>query len=67
MLRIPKWYHLWRIPEDSYIDEPGKGKSHHTSEFNRGYDQDSKHAKVMLPQVKEAAIQKALMMAEMVL
>jgi hypothetical protein len=25
-------------PEDRYIDEPGKGKSHHTSEFNRGYD-----------------------------
>ena len=25
-------------PEDRYINEPGKGKSHHTSEFNRGYD-----------------------------
>jgi hypothetical protein len=25
-------------PDDRYINEPGKGRSHHTSDFNRGYD-----------------------------
>jgi hypothetical protein len=25
-------------PEDRYINDPGEEESHHTSEFNRGYD-----------------------------
>ena len=53
-------------PEDRYINEPGKGKSHHTSEFNRGYDAGFEACEGNAPPGESNAIQKALKTAEMV-
>ena len=54
------------IPEDRYINEPGKGKSHHTSEFIRGYDAGFEACEGNAPPGEGTAIQKALKTAEMV-